>query len=96
MPVNKDVNASDKPAGLATRTVSETDDSALVLPERNFTNAAAAIGAISQELIKARGYVTATEIQLMLTVRLMLCTVALQRTILQEAILLMTDRSTCN
>lgn len=60
---------------------------------RQFTSPTEAVGAMARELLNSRGQLCVQEIQLMLIVRLKLSSDAIQRNILQDAILLTTERS---
>ena len=96
MPKNKDLNAHNEHAQLTKSAVSETDSPVPVLLQFRYTHATEAIGAMVQELIKARGYFSVLDLQLMLTVRLELCTEESQRNIMQEALILVADKSVRN
>lgn len=62
----------------------------ILLPE--YTSAEEAIGALSKELMMSGKPLTFKEMQLMLIVRLKLSTVKVQQNILQEALLLITNK----
>lgn len=96
MPISKDINASGKHLKPAKLSVTESG-SQVPLPLRlKFTSAIEAIGAMCQDVLKTRGVVSIPEVQLMLAVRLELCTEEIDTKILQEALTLLADKSTCN
>ena len=94
MPIPKDVNASDKhfkPAKFP-----ETQWGNQAPPRVKYSSAAEVIGALFQDVLRTRGIISVPDVQLMLAVRLELCTEEDDRKILLESLMLLADKSTCN
>ena len=90
MAISKDINES------ATLPVTECGNQVPLTLRLKFTCSIEAIGSMCQAVLKTRGDVSIPEVQLMLAVRLELCTEEIDRKILQEALVLLADKSTCN
>lgn len=95
MAISKDINASGKHLKPATFPVTKCGSQVPLTLRLKFTSAIEAIGAMCQ-VLKTRGVVSIPEVQLMLAIRLELCTEEIDRKILQEALVLLADKSTCN
>lgn len=76
--------------------VVEADHSAsAIVLQPEYASAEEAIGAISVELLRSGKSLTFKEIQLMLIVRMKLSSGEVQRSILREALMLVTNKSLC-
>lgn len=96
MPISKDINASSRHFKPTTLPVTECGNQVALTLRLKFTSAVEAIGAMCQAVLKTRGVVSIPEVQFMLAVRLELCTEEIDRKILQESLILLADKSTCN
>lgn len=94
MPIPKDVNASDKHFKPAKFPVTQWGNQAP--PRVKYSSAAEVIGALFQDVLRTRGIISVPDVQLMLAVRLELCTEEDDRKILLESLMLLADKSTCN
>lgn len=89
--------ASDTVAGTTTCQIfveAAPGSSAIVL-QPEYASPEEAIGSISTELLKSGKKLTFKEIQLMLIVRMRLSSGEIQRAILREALMLVTNKSVC-